>query len=316
MWSSTTPTDPHRWYRLTHLTEEGFQDIENQIEDLRREREAYFGKAQYRSPRIEAEYAAQIQALRRVLRPLLVVRNPRAGTLPQAALTSGGTGLLATYSRDEHVYQIVDGSPRSCCDLDLLSAAWRNQTPDPVRINPRHLPTVRPVVTVLLLCSHSTATRIVCSEEPLVRELAERVIFVKVAKLTPNSNSALNPVPRAFRETVSRLVAARDSTPQRRLGLSRRAATALLDYAGQAERFRPARGRWFGEPVMLAAKIALIIHVCSDQQNNLIAVTTMRQAIILARQLRSLSVDVVQDLVLRGEERELNLGPTKGAKTS
>jgi hypothetical protein len=39
-------------------------------------------------------------------------------------------------------------------------------------------------------------------------------------------------------------------------------------------------------------------------------------AITLARQLRSFSVDVVQDLVLRGEERELNLGPAKGATIS
>jgi hypothetical protein len=53
--------------RLTQLTE-GFQGIEEQIEDLRSEREAYFGKARFRSPRIEAQYEAQIQALRRVMR--------------------------------------------------------------------------------------------------------------------------------------------------------------------------------------------------------------------------------------------------------
>lgn len=292
--------------RLSHLTDEGFKRIEQRIADIQRERDSYFGNSKYRSPNIEADFLAQIKSLRRLLRPLLLVRNPRAGTLSQAALTSGGSGLLATYLRDEVSCRLLDGSAGSCRDLELLNAAWNNQTPDPITISRRQWFTVRPMVTVLFSGSRSPVIGILCSEEPSVRELAERLVFLQGTSLTRNPNTVS--IPKAFRETVSRLVAARDGTATRRLGLSRRAATALMEFSREVERYRRERGRWFGEPVMLAAKIALIIHVSCDHQGNLICVDVMREGVTLARQFNELSFKLAQELVLR-------TGSHKGGQT-
>jgi len=270
--------------RLLTLVQTGAKNVQQQIQRVEREREAFFGFDTVRDPAVQASFEATLRQLRSLLHPVLIHENCLPGTLYQVAGNADGRGLLAVYQ--DLAFMRLLGGKKLAADLDLLSRGWLGKTPQNggLDITGNQL-LIRPALGCVLVCGSRTIARLVCSAEATVRDFVEQAILSSAARII-RSSSEVNAdgrrqLPDCWSMLIRRLVTLRESLAQRQLGLSSQATAVLAAYVREVE--QTGQDRWLKNAPIIAAKVGMILHFCRAGTMNEIAENTMRNAVVLAR---------------------------------
>jgi hypothetical protein len=290
--------------QMRRLGQLGLNGLLEQIERVELDRNAFFGGATVRNPADEASFDLKIAALRNLLRPTLIVENASPGHLYEAVISNGGSGLFLL-DNDGTLAALLAAVKKGPADLQLLACAWQGKTP--VNSFLRHArkgPVVRPAVSCLLLLRPQTMARLLCSDDPAIREFTDQLVLSASPRNRRQQDSAKG-VPGSWSALIARLARLRHASTPRRIRLSRGAAQALAEYVDQIGQIRPT-GRLLKNAPLLSAKNALIFELCDADPVREVSTETMRQAIELSGSFLRESGEIASRCVKAQKVKELD----------
>ncbi len=133
-------------------------------------------------PRPESR-PAQIAALRRRLKPLMLVENPAPGQLVKAMSNSADGALLATYDDDSLSGLLDAATTKAVNDFRLLEHGWQGRTFEiPKLKGPYTWPIVEPSISCLIVCHPDTLGRLLSSKEPVVVQFCRQLVTLSTCE--------------------------------------------------------------------------------------------------------------------------------------
>ncbi len=251
--------------------------LRKRIRDIEAEKERFFGNALMRDPAAESSFDSRIQALHDQLYPVLIVEDPAPGCAHDAAIRSGGNGVLVSYG-DAMMQILIKARKKGSLDFVLLGRAQHNKSHEGGVLENHNTSLVRPAVSCLIRCSEQSMSNLLCSPQPAVAQFVDQLIIAFPAN---SMSTTCGSVPDSWRLLLTDLLVHRGPSGSRTLTLSPSASALLVQYARDLG-VHGQPGRLSRQAAMLVGKIALILHAISSTSAHEIPAATVIAAIAVA----------------------------------
>jgi len=171
--------------RFVEETESTRRWIKQRIKSLERVHEEWTTTDLENDPSPESR-PGQITALRRRLKPRMLVENPAPGQLVKVMSTSEDGALLVTFDDNSLAALFDAATTKAANDFRLLEHGWHGRTFEIPKVK-GHCPgpIVEPVISCLIVCHPDTLGRLLSSKEPVVARFCRQLVTLSTCEGSP-----------------------------------------------------------------------------------------------------------------------------------